>query len=37
MVVETGIADTQNVEIISGVNAGDTVFYNYTVTDYSGW
>ncbi len=37
VVVETGIADTQNVEIISGVNAGDTVFYNYTVTDYSGW
>ena len=24
--VETGIADTQNVEIISGVNEGDTVF-----------
>ena len=37
VVVETGIADTQNVEIISGVNEGDTVFYNYTVTDYSGW
>lgn len=37
VIVETGIADTQNVEIISGVNDGDTVFYNYTVTDYSGW
>ena len=37
VVVETGIADTQNVEIISGGNEGDTVFYNYTVTDYSGW
>ena len=37
VVVETGIADTQNVEILSGVNEGDTVFYNYTVTDYSGW
>ncbi len=37
VIVETGIADTQNVEIVSGVNDGDTVFYNYTVTDYSGW
>lgn len=38
VVVETGIADTQNVEIISGVEAGDEVFINYTVTDYSsGW
>ena len=37
VIVETGIADTQNVEIISGVNVGDTVFYNYTVTDYAGW
>lgn len=38
VVVETGIADTQNVEIISGVEAGDMVFINYTVTDYSsGW
>ena len=35
VVVETGIADTQNVEIISGVNDGDTVFLNYTLTDYS--
>ena len=38
VVVETGIADTQNVEIVSGVEAGDMVFINYTVTDYSsGW
>ena len=35
VVVETGIADTQNVEIKSGVNDGDTVFLNYTLTDYS--
>ena len=38
VVVETGIADTQNVEIVSGVEAGNMVFINYTVTDYSsGW
>ena len=38
VVVETGIADTQNVEIVSGVEAGDMVFINYTVTGYSsGW
>ena len=38
VVVETGIADTHNVEIVSGVEAGDMVFINYTVTDYScGW
>ena len=38
VIVETGIADTQNVEIVSGVEAGDMVFINYTVTDYSsGW
>lgn len=38
VLVETGIADTQNVEIVSGIEAGDTVFINYTVTDYvSGW
>lgn len=38
VIVETGLADTQNVEIISGVEAGDEVFINYTVTDYSsGW
>lgn len=35
VVVETGIADTQNVEVKSGVNAGDTVFLNYTLTEYS--
>ena len=35
VVVETGIPDIQNVEIKSGVNAGDTVFLNYTLTDYS--
>ena len=32
VVVETGLADTQNVEIVSGVEAGDVVFLNYTVT-----
>ena len=37
VVVETGIADTQNVEIVSGVEAGDTVFLNYTVTEAAGW
>ena len=35
VLVETGIADTQNVEIKSGVADGDTVFLNYTLTDYS--
>ena len=35
VVVETGIPDIQNVEIKSGVNDGDTVFLNYTLTDYS--
>ncbi len=35
VVVETGIADAQNVEIKSGVEDGDTVFLNYTVTDSS--
>lgn len=33
VIVETGIADTQNVEIKSGVEAGESVFLNYTVTD----
>ena len=33
VVVETGISDPQQVEIISGVEAGDLVFLNYTVTD----
>ena len=35
VIVETGIADTQNVEIKSGVVEGDTVFLNYTLTDSS--
>ena len=35
VIVETGLADTQNVEILSGVEAGDVVFLNYTVTDSS--
>ena len=35
VIVETGLSDTQNVEIISGVEMGDEVFVNYTVTDYS--
>ena len=33
--VETGISDTKSVEIKSGVNEGDMVFINYTVTDSS--
>lgn len=37
VIVETGLADAQNVEIKSGVEAGDNVFVNYTVTDYAGW
>ena len=37
VIVETGLADMQNTEIKSGIEAGDTVFLNYTVTDYSGW
>ena len=36
VIVETGISDTQNVEITSGLAEGDEVFVNYTVTDYSG-
>ena len=35
VIVETGIADTKNVEIVSGVEAGDVVFLNYTLTEYS--
>jgi len=35
VLVETGLSDTQNVEIISGLELGDEVFVNYTVTDYS--
>lgn len=34
--VETGISDTKNVEIKSGVNDGDQVFINYVVTTGSG-
>ena len=38
VIVETGISDAQNVEIISGLNEMDEVFVNYTVTDYgSSW
>lgn len=37
VIVETGLADLQNTEIKSGLEAGETVFLNYTVTDYSGW
>jgi len=38
VVVETGLSDTQNVEIISGIELEDEVFVNYTVTDYgSSW
>lgn len=33
VLVETGISDPQNVEIISGVQEGDEVFINYTVTE----
>ena len=32
VLVETGISDPQNVEILSGVQDGDEVFINYTVT-----
>ena len=34
--VETGISDTKSVEIVSGIEDGDQVFINYTVTDGSG-
>lgn len=38
VIVETGISDTQNVEITSGLQEGDMVFVNYTVTDQgSSW
>ena len=36
VIVETGISDAQNVEIVSGVEEMDEVFVNYTVIDYSG-
>ena len=32
MIVETGISDTQNVEIVSGVELDDMVFVNYVIT-----
>ena len=35
VLVETGIYDTKSVEVISGVNDGDQVFINYTVTEGS--
>lgn len=35
VIVETGISDTQVVEIKSGIQDGDYVFVNYTVTDGS--
>ena len=38
VVVETGLSDAQNVEITSGVEEGDEVFVNFTVTDMgSSW
>ncbi len=36
VIVETGLSDAQNVEILSGVAEFEDVFVNYTVTDYSG-
>ena len=36
VIVETGLSDAQNVEILSGVAEFEEVFVNYTVTDYSG-
>ena len=32
VIVETGISDTQNVEIVSGVELDDMVFVNYVIT-----
>jgi len=38
VLVETGISDPQNVEIISGLSDGDEVFVNFTVTEMgSNW
>ena len=38
VLVETGISDPQNVEILSGIQEFDEVFINYTVTDMgSSW
>ena len=33
VIVSTGLSDAQNVEITSGLEDGDTVFVNYTVTE----
>ena len=33
VIVSTGLSDAQNVEITSGLEDGDMVFVNYTVTD----
>ena len=35
VIVETGLANTQSTEIKSGVEVGDVVFINFTVTDSS--
>lgn len=38
VIVETGLSDAQNVEILSGIQEGDNVFVNYTVTEMgSSW
>jgi len=38
VIVETGLSDPQNVEILSGIEVGDEYFVNYTVTSSSsGW
>ncbi|MEM5780302.1 MAG: HlyD family efflux transporter periplasmic adaptor subunit, partial [Lawsonibacter sp.] len=38
VIVQTGISDAQNVEITSGIQEGDMVFVNFTVTDQgSSW
>jgi len=38
VIVETGISDTQNVEIVSGIEPDDMVFVNYVITDNNyGW
>lgn len=35
VIVETGLSDPQNCEILSGIEVGDTVFISYTVVDSS--
>ena len=38
VIVETGLSNAQSVEILSGVEDGDMVFVNFTITDYgSSW